>query len=302
MLPDKTLPRIGESVDDATPQPDDDRLWSVTTLIGCLDKAALPQWSAIETAKAAVDDVKVWQSRLANEGRDSAIDYLKNARFRSAKGQRSAKDLGTVVHKACEDYALTGVRPDVDPEIRPFLVQFDKFLQEFQPTYLAVETTIYSPTFGYAGTCDAFVSIGGQRLIMDYKTSRDTFDGRGNHKSPYSEVALQLAGYRFAEMAAVWRARRFEHFRRRYYLLSVTERDLAVPVPEVDGGVALQLTPDYYALHPVRCDEAVHEAFLYVLEAARWHYETSKDVIGHPMTPPAPIPVDGSDPFVGLPA
>lgn len=299
MLP---VPLIGESDDNATPQPDDDRLWAVTALIGCLDKPALPQWAAIETSKAAVDDVRVWQSRLANEGRDSAIDYLKNARFRAGKGQRSAKDLGSAVHEACERYALTGTRPDVDAEVRPFLVQFDKFLQEFQPEFTAVETTVYSPTYGYAGTCDGFMTVAGERLIFDYKTSRDSYDGRGDPKTPYPEVALQLAGYRFAEMAAVWRARRFEQFRRRYYLLSVTERELSVPVPEVDGGVAIQLTPDFYAVHPVRCDEGVHEAFLYVLEAARWHYETSKGVVGHPMTPPAPIPVDETDPFVGLPA
>lgn len=124
------------------------------------------------------------------------------------------------------------------------------------------------------------------RLIVDYKTSRDGYDGRGNPKSPYPEAALQLAAYRYAELAAVWRPRRLERFRRRYYLLGADERDRAVPVPQVDGGAVIHLTPDHCEIFPVRCDEAVHEAFLFVQEAARWHLETSRDVIGRPMVPP----------------
>lgn len=139
------------------------------------------------------------------------------------------------------------------------------------------------------------------RVIADYKTSRDDYTGAGKEKGPYPEVALQLAAYRYAEMAAVWRARRFEQFKRRYYLLSQAEAAMAKPVPDVEGGVVIYLTPTRYAVHPIRCDEAVHEAFLYVIEAARWVNETSKHVIGHPMTPPHPMPVDTSDPFQGLP-
>jgi hypothetical protein len=292
------IPLVG-AVDDVKPEPGDDRFWSVTTIIGALDKPALVHWSAIETAKAAVDGIDIVQSRLRNEGRDSAIDYLKGARFRRPPGQRGAAELGTAVHAACEQYALTGTRPDVDGEVAPFVVQFDRFLQEFQPRYVATEVTVYEPEYSYAGTSDAFLNIDGMRLIVDYKTSRESFDAKGNPKGPYPEVALQLAAYRHASLAAVWRARRFESFRRRYYLLSAMEKAQAAPVPEVDGGVVIYLTPDRYGVYPVRCDESVFEQFLYVIEAARWSFETSKAVIGHPMMPPHPQPED--DPFKGLP-
>jgi hypothetical protein len=166
------LPKQG-GVSDAVPKADDERFHSVTTILGCLDKPALVPWAAKAVAVSAIDNQQAWLSRLENEGRDSAIDYLKGAPYRRGPGQRSATELGTAVHEACEQYALTGVRPQVDGELRPFLVQFDRFLQEFQPEYLATEVTVYSPTFGYAGTLDALLSIDGVPLIVDYKTSRE---------------------------------------------------------------------------------------------------------------------------------
>ena len=81
---------------DVNPDPDDLRYWSVTTIIGALDKPALVYWAANETAKAAVAEAPVWQARLENEGPESAVDYLKGARFRRPKGQRSAAELGTL--------------------------------------------------------------------------------------------------------------------------------------------------------------------------------------------------------------
>lgn len=152
------IPLTG-AVEDAAPQPDDARYTSVTSVLNALSKEALVYWAAMETSVAAVDGIDIVQARLQNEGRESAIDYLKGARFRRPRGQRTAKDLGTVVHAACEQWALTGVRPQVDAEVEPFLRQFGKFLDEWQPTYIATEVTVYSPRYGYAGTADAFMDL-----------------------------------------------------------------------------------------------------------------------------------------------
>lgn len=158
-----TLPLLSEPPDLAPPEPDDlPPLWSVTTIIGALDKPALVPWCAIKTAEAAVDQEKAWKSRLEHEGRDAAIDYLKAARFRRARGARSATELGTAVHAACEHMAIYGSwrQEDLaDTELRPFLIQFERFLNEFQPEYIAAEVTVFSPTFGYAGTCDGFFAL-----------------------------------------------------------------------------------------------------------------------------------------------
>jgi len=277
-----TTAELGQApVDLKDAEPDDLRLWSVTTVIGALDKPALVYWSAEQTALAAVAAVKSLPQRIEEDGETETVKWLTGARFRRPRGQRSATELGTAVHEACEEYALTGVRPDVDAEVAPFLDQFDRWLDRFQPSYQATEVCVYHPTYGYAGTADAFLTIDGTRFLADYKTSRNTLDGKGNLRTPYPEqVGLQLAAYAGAELAAVWRPRRMEKFRRRYYLLSESERAQAVPVPTVDAGLAIQITPESCEAYPINISEPVFEAFLHVQEAARWVNETSKKVMG----------------------
>lgn len=277
-----TTAELGQApVDLKDAEPDDLRLWSVTTVIGALDKPALVYWSAEQTALAAVAAVKSLPQRIEEDGETETVKWLTGARFRRPRGQRSATELGTAVHEACEEYALTGVRPNVDAEVAPFLDQFDRWLDRFQPSYQATEVCVYHPTYGYAGTADAFLTIDGTRFLADYKTSRNTLDGKGNLRTPYPEqVGLQLAAYAGAELAAVWRPRRMEKFRRRYYLLSESERAQAVPVPTVDAGLAIQITPESCEAYPINISEPVFEAFLHVQEAARWVNETSKKVMG----------------------
>lgn len=269
------------------PADDDERMWSVTTIIGALDKPALLYWAAEQTATCAVDQLDTVRAMVNDGDRADTIKWLRDARFRRPKGERTAAELGTAVHEACEQFALTGTRPEVDPDVAPFLDQFDRWCQKFSPTYEAAEVTVYSPRYGYAGTCDAFLSVDGVRFIVDYKTSKKSYDARGKATGPYPEVALQLAAYRFAELAAVWRPRRMEQFRRRYYLLGEAEKAMAVSVPEVDTGLVIHITPEHCDAYPVDCDASVYRSFLYVLEAARWQFQTSKTVIGLPLQPVA---------------
>jgi hypothetical protein len=278
------ITEFGEPVDVKKADPGDVRHWSVTTLIDCVgDKGGLIHWSATEAAKAAVQQQNAWKG-IAETSETEAVKWLAGARFRRPEGQRTSAELGTAVHKAIEQYTLTGIRPEVDDEVRPFIEQFDGWCQRMQPEYQASEVTVFSPTYGYAGTCDGFLTIDGVRFIFDYKTSREGYDSKGNPKTPYADsVGLQLAAYRYAELAAVWRARRHEQFRRRYYLLSEAERALAVPVPEVDTGLAIMITPDHCEAYPIRCDKDVHEYFLFTVEVARWILQESKDAMAPPL-------------------
>lgn len=295
--------QLGQPPEDVKPTEDDLRLWSVTTIIGCLDKPALMYWSAEQAALAAVAAARSLPARIEEEGQEPVVKWLRDARFRRPKGRLSNASLGTCAHTACEEYALTGTRPDagrladiirqeggprfdgVESEravLSRMLDQFDRWLQRFTPEYQATEVVVYHPTMGYAGTADAFLTVDGVPLIVDYKTSRDGYS-KGQAKAPYPEAALQLAAYRHAEFAAMWRPRRTEQFRRRYYLLSEAEREMAAPVPQVDGGAVIHLTPDHCELFPVRCDEAVFRAFLHIQEASRWVNGLSKTVIGTPI-------------------
>lgn len=302
-------PRLGLPALDVKPDPDDTLYWSVTSIIGVLDRPALMYWAAEQTAIAALSSQATWQGMLADcddacrhdNARDcQAIKWLRDARFRRPRNVLSAAETGTVVHALAETYALTGIRPDRDaitreitsvgastvdlerelPVVTAMLDRFDGWLQRAGPSYQATEVAVFSPTFGYAGTADAFLSVGGVRFIADYKTTRDPTDSRGKAKTPYPEVALQLAAYRHAEVAAVWRPRRTEKMRRRYYALSAAEQSLGVPVPEVDAGLVIHITPEACEAYPVRCDEQIHRSFLFVQEAARWSLEQSQHVVG----------------------
>lgn len=312
-----TIPRLGqEPVDVDHPDEDDERLWGVTSLLNALSKGGLSYWLERRVAALAVDRVDDVQRRINYEGRDSAIKYVMDHRDDNG-GLMSPADLGSTFHSLAQQYALDGERPPV-PDVRlvygrqtkikqpdriaiaQMLDQWERFVEEYAPTFECAEVAVFAPSYGYAGTLDAIVTLDGRRVVLDYKTSRDTYDSKGKLRGPYPEVALQLAAYRHAEVAAVWRARRFEQFRRRYYLLSPAERELAVPVPDVDGGVAVYVTPETYAVHPVRCDAPVFETFLHVVEAARWQFQTGRHAVGAPMIPPYPrTPM--SDPFAGLP-
>jgi hypothetical protein len=272
-----------EPVDVKKPEAGDQQFVSVTTIIGALDKPALLYWASEQTAIAAVTVANSLPARIEEEGAEAVVKWLRDARFRRPKDQKSAADLGTDVHAACEEYALSGIRPECDPDVVPFLDQFDGFLQKWQPVYEAVETTVYSETYGYAGTLDAIMVIDGQRVLTDYKTSKKSRDSQGKESTPYPEVGLQLAAYRFADCAATWRPRRYEKYRRRYYLLGDEEKAMSVPVPEVDGAIAIHITPEHCEPYPIRADEAIFDAFLYTAEAFRFNNDLSRTVVGKPL-------------------
>lgn len=294
------VPRVGGILDDQDTRPDDLRLWSVSTILNVLDKPALQYWAAREAARYALSAEEVWRPIQQRHGDAEAVKYIAAARFRPPHGQLlESAELGTEVHRACQHYALFGQRPDdVHAEAVPFLDQFDRWLQRFQPTYEAAEVTVYSPTYGYAGTLDTIFTIPEQadadpiRLLNDYKTSREALDGKGKPKTPYSETVLQLAGYRFAERAAVWQARRMTAFKRRYYLLDPGEVALSVPVPEVDGASCLLITPASCELFPMRADRRAFDAFLYTLEVARYQLQDFRGNVGQPMVPPVREAID----------
>lgn len=272
-----------EPVDVDKPEKDDTRLFSVTTILGTMDKPALLYWAAEQSAKAAVRIASTLAQRVEEEGDDQVIKYLRDARFRPAPGQRTAAEVGTAVHEACEQYAINGQRPEVDPDVAPFLDQFEEWCQRFQPVYEAAEVTVYSPTRGYAGTLDAFLSVGGVKFIADYKSHMKPYDSRGNPSPIYPETALQLAAYGHAEFAAAWRPRRYEQFRRRYYLLGPDELEAKVPVPSFEMGLGISITTEHCIAYPIKVDAEVHDMFLAVLDAARWTLGAgclSKTVIG----------------------
>jgi hypothetical protein len=235
-----------------------EKYWSVTTIIGGgLPKPALINWAKKYTAEYAYDNLKILAEMQEAGDRDGAVDWLKNASFRDR--DRKA-ELGSEVHQAIEAYMLGKPFPKWSKEAAPRMEQFELFLAEHEPTYLAAEAPIFNRTQKYAGTLDAIVHLPklAQIHLQDVKTG----------KGVYPDAALQLAAYRFAEF------------------IGQADGD-EVPMSKVDGCSILHLTDDKWDLIPVKADEEVFNFFLYVREVYRWSLETSKGVLNYDERPVA---------------
>lgn len=250
----------------------EERLWSVTTILGeGLPKPALVGWAAKVTAEWAVDNVNSWRA-LAKADREACLKLLKDARWRSS-GQAAAR--GTEVHRIAE--ALMLDQPvDIPDEVAPYVDQYRRFLDQHTPTFELAEAPVYNRTYHYAGTLDAIAVVDGCRCVLDMKTTPRA-PGEGA-RPPYADIALQLCAYSRAEFVGMAPAQMREYGGRRYYIFDA-EQPLE-PMPDVEGALALVVSPHDYTLTPVRVDDEVWNVYLYVREVARWSLDTSKRVLG----------------------
>jgi hypothetical protein len=255
------------------------KLWSVTTLLrlGLGTSDALVNWAVKTTASAAFDRYKILSEFIADDDREGAVKWLTDQRWQKS-GAAAAR--GTNLHAAAESLALGVVPKEVDKIVKPYVEQYGRFLEEFQPEFLMSEAPVYSPTYGYAGTCDGVAIIDGQRVVFDVKTTEHGPDS-GRSRPPFSEAALQLVAYRRAEWVGVLSEQRYASGKR-YYLFS-PDATHARP-PETDGAVCIVVSPLDYQVVPVRTDDVVWRAFRHVMEAARWQIETSRSVFGPPIS------------------
>jgi hypothetical protein len=245
-----------------------------------LPKPALINWAKKFTAIYAVDNFTKLAALLepdedGNVDRDGAVDWLKGAAYRDR--DRKA-DLGTAIHEAIEAYVLGRPVPEWPLPLRPRMLAFERFLSEYEPTFLPApvvgqsvelgngvllaEAPVFNRKERYAGTLDGIVEIGGRTLVLDVKTSA---------KGIYPDIGLQLAAYRFAEFVG---------------LPDGSEQ----PLPETAGAVALHLPDDgTYELREVQADEEVFKSFLYVREVYRFVNDIAPGVIRGPVPRPSDI-------------
>lgn len=243
-----------------------EKMVSVTTIIsGGIPKPALVRWAAKAVAEYAVDNPEKWDSL----DRDEAIDLLKGSPYRD---RDKAANLGSAVHDEVESIILG--RPTVEPPlpVRPYVQQFRAWVKAFTPTFEASEMTVWSPTYGYAGTLDLICTIPGYgRGLVDVKTG----------KGVYGEVALQLAAYRYADYVR-------------------TPDGAQHKIDEVDWCGVLHLSPTGYQLLRVVADKTQFEAFLQAKAVREW-VAGSKSLVGAPLCSPRVLAMQPADPFEGFP-
>lgn len=224
----------------------------VTTLISeGLPKPALINWAANTTADYAVDH---WHA-LASEPVSERIKKLKAARFsqRDAAARR-----GTEVHRLAETL-LQGQEVDVPDELAGHVDAYVKFLDEWQPRPVLVESVVGSRRWSYGGTLDMVVDLpDGRRMIADIKTSRSGI---------YPEAAYQLAAYANAE-----------------FYLDANDAEQPMADLGIHGALGIWVRADGYDVHPIDISDPTFETFLYIARVARDARE-NKELIGDATRP-----------------
>jgi hypothetical protein len=223
---------------------DGKRMPGVTTIIkGTVPAPALVDWAARVTAQYAADHLdELWSIR--HMGLDKVYAMLEGE---PRKVRDSAGARGSQLHLWAEDL-VHGKTIDVgDPELLPWVYSVRDFIEDCRPKTVLLESPVAHRGLQYAGTLDGVFDFpelrfpGGQvlppaRRIVDYKSS----------KRIYSEIALQLAGYRGAE----------------FY--SDGKGGPEVPLSELgisETGLAVHIRPAGYEILPVYCGPDAFQAY-----------------------------------------
>lgn len=228
----------------------------VTTIINDgVPKKALVGWAGRTVAAHAVDH---WDElgELAPSERLKRLEKAPNS-DRDAAGTR-----GTRVHALGVKLAA-GQRVTVPDELAGHVESYVRFLDEWDVRPVLAEFVVVSHQHGYAGTGDLIADLADPdspgeylRWLLDVKTARS---------GVFGENALQLAGYRYADI----------------YLDAGHEVDM----PDVELTGVVHVRADGYDLVPVTAERHQHRQFLYAQQVKQFCDE-SRDLVGDAL--PAP--------------
>lgn len=233
------------------PDRKDYKVPGVTSVVGMLPKPFLPRWAAKATAEWTVDNLGSVVGLALNDPQ-GAVDVMKGAPWRDT---RQAADTGTAVHDLYERLGNGEDVGRVHPDLEPYVSHFHEFVAEFSPEFILQEETVWSEAHNYAGSFDLLAGVDGERVIIDYKTTRS---------GVYPEVALQLSAYANAD-----------------YIINPdgsTEE-----LPEVESAAVLHVRPEGWQLIPVSIGPEVFEVFLRLRDVFEFDRDLKDRVLGDPI-------------------
>lgn len=203
----------------------------VTTILGCLDKPAIPKWAAAQVATYVAENADAVE-QLRSLGERGMVNALKEIPW---KKRDDAATRGTTLH----DYAealLNGEEVDVDDELVPVIEHALQFMEDWHIEPIATECAVASREHWYAGTADLFAKYTrpdtghSGTAIFDWKSG----------KALYPDYAWQLSAYAYAQFMG----------------------DDEAPVPECDGAFGVHIRADGYDVAPFAFGPEVFEEFL----------------------------------------
>ncbi|MDN5859951.1 MAG: hypothetical protein L0H84_15155 [Pseudonocardia sp.] len=251
----------------------------VTTVIGeGVPKPALMDWGPRVTAEYAVDH---WDelSKLAPSAR---LEKLKKARYAD---RDAAANKGTRVHQLAEQL-VAGKQVKVPDDLAGHVESYVAFLDQWEPEPLLIEAVVMSHQHGYAGTLDLAAHFDAQ-LLLDCGIAADDellaevlrslagddeqalaiLDVKTSRSGIFGETALQLAGYRFADV--------------------YVDNNVEQPMPEFHLALGLHIRADGYDLYPMTAGREQHRELLYAREVGRFVTDHSRSYVGPALSPPA---------------
>ena len=163
----------------------------VTTILQCISKPALIQWSAGMASDYWLAEIKNAQNekRLECFGLEDFSKIHKEAKVAHRKKVQAAADSGSSVHEYAEAFIKKTELPELDnDEVKRGVEAFHKWLDAHKVKFMASERRIFSKEHWYAGTCDFVAEIDGEIAVGDFKTSSGI----------YPEMRFQVAAYQHA--------------------------------------------------------------------------------------------------------
>jgi len=239
-----------------------DQVPGVTSIISGRSKPALINWAAKSAAEFAVNNIDT-VAELAKRDKFAAIDLIKRAHSRQSG---NAAGRGTEVHGIVERLLNGEQGVSVNKEVRPFLVQFQKFANEYNLVPVHNEITLWSDRHRYAGTADGLWKLDGPGVdpgalaVCDLKTGAS---------GVWEDAALQLAAYKNAD----------------YMIFPDGTRQI---MPVTEASYAIWLRPEGYALQPLDTGPETFATFLALRRLFDWNKQRAASAV-RPAINPDPL-------------
>lgn len=255
-----------------------ERFVSVTTVLGNISRFGLPQWAARLASEAAFDRLPL----LNRASRAGACNSTKTGDAcgmcracvtywladRHNQVRDDAADLGVKLHDVAEHDALFGEGAHVDDDVAPFVDQYRRWRDRYQPEFLASEMTVISRKWGYAGTLDAILRFGeasrlpkqlahltGLPLCNDWKTSKSVDLVKG----------WQVVAYANADNVLL-------------------PDGSELPMPEIKGGLIVHIRPERVQMREVYVTDANFQFFVHMLRVVEGLNAGLNTVLSRPVT------------------
>lgn len=231
-----------------------DQVPGVTSILDGRAKPALMHWAARTAAEFAVNNMDQMYA-LAKADKYAAIDTIKRAHTRSS-GTAAGK--GTDVHKLVERLLNGEKGVSVSKDERPFIVQFQRFADEYRLEPVHNEITVWSDRHRYAGTADGLWKLDGPGIVEPGAIA--VCDLKTGASGVWEDAALQLAAYKNAD----------------YMLFPDGTREKMLVT---EHSYAIWLRPEGYAVLPLDTGPETFATFLALRKLFDWNKQRAPSAV-----------------------